>query len=147
MIPVTGFYSVFGKAYQTSDKATGLSSTFGRMFEGLNKIGFVPEVITNDKQGFLLSKKKQLVALSIFACVFYFWNFILAVKISRLSRIVKMKEKVAIAVNDLRCIICESKLACKLFSPCMHLCVCDTCRYNNCPMCSKPINGVSIIKY
>ena len=135
VIPVAGFYSVFGKVVLVAGEKSG---------EGkMGALGIVPEVVTRNRGMFLYSKKKNIAIFSICAGILYVCARIVSARILFLKR----RQRIAVAQRGMLCVVCAVNTARVLFRPCMHLCVCNTCPCINCPKCLNPIADTIVIRY
>ena len=127
VIPVSGFYSVFGKiVFIAKEKSKKV---------GAGRLGIIPEVVTRNKGMFLNSKKKKIIFFSICAGILYVCSSIVNTRILFLKR----RQRTAVAQKGMACAVCTVNTARVLFRPCMHLCVCSSCHCVTCPKCLGPI--------
>lgn len=127
-IPVSAFYSVFGKVFPMKPDGT---------------LGIIPEIVSNNKERFIHSKKIKTFFFSIIAGLCFITAYSLRKHISRLEQIQKKAE----VEKDFLCIICRTDTVKKMLLPCLHICVCDACVYINCPKCLDLVQGFTPIRY
>lgn len=119
VIAVNRFFSIFGKLMKTD---SGYS--------------IFPSVITKDKKLFLTKTIRQVVACFFISGIALTLSYILHRAQKRLS----ITEQVIKTTKDMICVTCQTNEARFIITPCNHLCVCEDCVAEFCPVCGQEVN-------